>query len=1054
MNKLQIQASNPTSSIWVSASAGTGKTKILTDRVLRLLLSKASPHKILCITFTNAAAAEMKERINNMIFHWSEMNHEQLELSIKNIQGRSPTEKEIKIAKNLYEQHLCLENNINIQTIHSFCQKTLQQFPLEADISPRFQVIDETKEQMILSEVQNIINNKAELQIINEYLATNFHQLIIDEIFQEIIQNKSKILKDKTHTENKISDAIEAIKKLQAPREMYFAEFLSNLDLRAALGQGFQIQDLYKLFLTNTGEIRKRLTVNAIAKKDPDLHLELKNLQERFYQKDQEFRSLQISCFSTLISLLSQELIKEYNSIKKRKALLDYDDLIDKTSNLLCDSQVREWVLYKLDGLIDHLLVDEAQDTSPNQWGIINALIEEFYCGDGKGAENNRTVFVVGDAKQSIFSFQGADVNIFAQTNINLAEKMYHAKKPFHNVNLDTSYRSTSAILDVVYTLFKNQQNIDSKIFPMPLHEIKAYRNITPGLVEVWPLSTSHNNIENFWPVKNIQQKSISAKLTLAKEIAKYVKDLIDSKKTLPSTGMPVRNDDIMILFRKRDQFTDEVIKALQQNDVSVSGLDRIILKENISVQDLLSVARFVLNPYDDLNLGSLLKSPIILLNEEELYDIATKRESSSIWEFIEKNRNNYANIYDKLNYFQKVYKTTNAANFFYYITEIMGYRKSLSEYNGQATDDAINELLYACNNYCKNIDDSLQNFIFWIDNNDASIKRESLKLNQVRIMTLHGAKGLQAPIVILCDTTTLPKLKERFFWSDKGDFVVSTSTNIANNYLKKIKSQAQEASYSEYLRLLYVGMTRAEDRLIVCGYQEGKSVPENCWYQLVKNTLYKMENNVTLDEKITYGQIHNETKRAAIEKMNDKELEFFNVRHTLNKLPDLKKDKKSLGNKYLNPMNNTTPMEYGRIFHKILEDSILAKDLSKMNCHPLIKSLCLPNQQRIVNSIGAIQSNKQLIQLLSSGCLVETSVGRINENNNVDLGRIDLIIEDGDNIIIIDYKSDLTPPNDPSETPVSYLKQLENYRLICSSIYPDKNIITKILWLENGCLM
>ncbi|HJK86830.1 MAG TPA: UvrD-helicase domain-containing protein [Candidatus Megaira endosymbiont of Nemacystus decipiens] len=1054
MNKLQIQASDPTSSIWVSASAGTGKTKILTDRVLRLLLSKAVPHKILCITFTNAAAAEMKERINDMIFHWSKMNHEELEISINNIQGRSPTEKEIKIAKNLYEQHLCSENNISIQTIHSFCQKTLQQFPLEADISPRFQVIDETKEQIILSEVQNIINNKAELQIINEYLATNFHQLIIDEIFKEIIQNKSKILKNKAYKENKISDAIEAIKKLRTPREVYFSEFLSNLDLRAALGQNFQIQDLYKLFLTNTGEIRKRITGNAVAKKGSNLDIALKNLQEQFYQKDQEFKSLQISCFSTLISVLSYELTEEYNSIKKRKALLDYDDLIDKTSNLLCDSQVRQWVLYKLDGLIDHLLVDEAQDTSPNQWGIINALIEEFYCGDGKDSESNRTIFVVGDAKQSIFSFQGADVNIFAQTNVNLAEKMYHAKKPFYNVNLDTSYRSTSAILDVVYALFKNQQNIDSNLFPMPLHEIKAYRNNTTGLVELWPLSTVNQDIEKFWPVENRQQKSISAKLILANKIAKYVKELIDSKKTLPSTGMPIKNDDIMILFRKRDQFTDEVIKALQQNDVSVSGLDRIILKENISVQDLLSVARFVLNPYDDLNLGSLLKSPIILLNEEELYDIATKRLSSSIWKFIEENRNNYANIYDKLNYFQKVYKITNAANFFYYITEIMGYRKSLSEYNGPASDDAINELLYACSSYCKNIDDSLQNFIFWIDNNYASIKRESLKLNQVRIMTLHGAKGLQAPIVILCDTTTLPKLKERFFWSDKGDFVVSTSSNITNNCLKKIKSQAQKASYSEYLRLLYVGMTRAEDRLIVCGYQESKSVPENCWYQLVKNTLYNMRNNVKLDEKITYGQIHNEIKRTAIEKMNDKELECFNVQHDLNKIPNLKKDKKCLGNKYLTPMNNTNPMEYGIIFHKILEDSILAKDISKMSYHPLIKTLCLSNQQRIANSISAIQSNKQLNKLLSSGCLVETSVGRINQNNGIDLGRIDLMIEDGDNIIIIDYKSDLTPPKNRSEIPVSYLKQLENYRLICSSIYPNKKVITKILWLENGCLM
>ncbi|MCP5369548.1 MAG: UvrD-helicase domain-containing protein [Rickettsiaceae bacterium] len=1047
MSLQQINASDPSSSIWVSASAGTGKTKILTDRVLRLLLTGAKLNKILCLTFTNAAANEMKERIINTIFRWSILPKSELNLELKNTQGTVPSQEQLNLASDLYEQYLRSENSLNVQTIHSFCQKLLKQFPIEAGISPHFQIIDEIQEQALLNEVKTIILRHHDLEIISKYLITNFHELIIDEIFNEIIQNKHLFVKNYLET-NILSVSQHLINELSKAPETYFTEFTDHPILQDVFESQATFNKIKNLFLTEQGTIRKYLRVNL--KKDSIGYKKLLDLQKDFYQKTQIIKDQQIQYFSSIIELLSNVLISQYENIKLQKALLDYDDLIDKTCKLLNNSNAKEWILYKLDGFIDHLLVDEAQDTSANQWKIINSLITEFYSGEGAEKEN-RTIFVVGDAKQSIFSFQGAQLEIFVKTNIQLAEKIYYANKKFSNINLEISYRSGQEILDIVYNTFYDQQRYAPFSFSMPISYLEAFKKNIKSSVELWPLCRTENPEKEFWPIKKNIIATTSPQTILAHKIASNIKNIINSKVILSSTQKPVRLQDIMILFRKRDELVKQVIKALEENNLNVSGLDRINLKENMAVQDLLTIARFVINPDDDLNLASLLQSQIIGFTTKELEQLASKR-STSIWQYLSLNDNQYEDIYRKLSEFNTLYTKTNILEFFQYITDVMGYRKLLGFKNKNASEDAINELLYICENYMIQNGNSLQKFLLWLESINSSIKSENLGEDQVQIMTVHGAKGLQAPIVIICDTTSIPTNNNRFFWTENQDLVITRHADDNSEYIQDLKKEAKKRSYAEYLRLLYVAMTRAEEKLIICGYQTNQAVHDDCWYKVISKTMQRLGSALE-DGTLIYGT--NELSYITENNVDPKtqNILYFYPQNISTKL--ITKSDKSNNIIHTNsPLTSGNPLEYGLVFHKILEDSISSNMLHKMPQHPFIKSLTLSEQSRILCSIEKILANTEFKELLKLKTITEINIGTITDTDSIELKRIDLMICDGERVIIIDYKSDLHPASDVYTVPVIYVQQLANYKNICELVYPSKKIITKILWLENGQLM
>lgn len=1080
MNDLQQQASDPSYSVWVSASAGTGKTKILTDRVLRLLISGVTFKKILCLTFTNAGAAEMQSRVISKLAGLANSNIAILENDLRQLLGKEPNANEISLAQTLYSKLLHSTDKLNIQTIHSFCQKTLQIFPFEVGISPNFQILDDIKAQEIFSHIRNQIYLTPAHNFLTNFFLTNFHEVTINDIYKEIIQSKIKFkklfAKNNNMPNNNMSEYLAIDYSLQLSTLYSRAKSLLS-SCETFLSTDKEIKEL---LLIKDGNKRKTILPSAIRKKYPELLEEIEHVQEEIFQIDQLIKTEETKYYSSLLCKLAYIFLTEYEAYKKTQGLLDYDDLIYLTGCLLEDKDARGWVLYKLEGGVEHLLVDEAQDTSQQQWQIITAIIQDFY--------NNKTpansIFVVGDEKQSIFSFQGANLNSFNLVNENLKNSLVAANENLKNITLEWSYRSTSAIIDSVYSVLQSLKKDNPELFPADNPQILSFRQAHKGQVKVWPLVRGEKNEQLFWPLPEDHQRDGVNNLgnpeqLLAKQIADFISNIINSSEVLPSTNLPAKFGDFMILVRTRDDFTVNLINQLKSHSLDVEGIDRMTLNKNLSIMDLMSIAKFVILPEDDLNLANLLKSPVISLSDEQLQTIILNHYSSSLWLALQDI--NYQSILTKLNYLIDIYKSSNITNFFAIIVDYLGLRAMLTQANGFDSNDAINELISLSSNYADQGDSSLQGFIYWFESNEIKIKRDVESNNKIRVMTVHGSKGLQAPIVILCDTTSVPTNKNKFIWTDENELISSIQSANSPNFLRELKEKEQQKELQEYIRLLYVAMTRAEDQLIICGSSGSNKLPQNCWYEIISRAINieeqqpfdKADSLNNLMPKISNSEPHD---LKVITCLEEKNLNYFVVADD-NMLPKNMEFEGNIANKQViifspdrllidriiksrrRTYPATSPLitedfgKYGSIFHKILEDSVKIRDFTRLGYHPLINHLSLKQQIKIQKNITLLLNNQEFTKLLEQELETEVNIG-VTSHENIKTGRIDLLAISQESITIIDYKSDRNPPISSNLIPDDYINQLNFYRHSLQKIYPDQQIICKILWLESGKLM
>ncbi|AFB26724.1 MULTISPECIES: UvrD-helicase domain-containing protein [spotted fever group] len=816
MSDLQRDASDPNYSVWVSASAGTGKTKILTDRFLRLLITGVEPSNILCLTFTNAAAIEMQVRINSRLKYLSLCNAEKLEAALFLMSGNKPSPQDTENAKTLYDKILNSNKLLNIYTIHAFCQKILNTFPLEAGITPEFTILEETKLQDIFLNIRNEIYLSDEHNDLMKILLNRFHEITLQDIFTEIIEQQIKFRK--------------LFINKQIPKE------ISNK--RLALGELNNIYDKVKnlfaeydveiapkeIFFTKDGKKRKSLLSKELIRKYPKLLLELEKITSEIYRLDELRRIEELEYHTNLLTKLAHIILKKYDSYKEENNLLDYDDLIYYTEKLLNNKTTHKWLLHKLESEINHILVDEAQDTSLSQWNIITTLITEFNAVE----RPNNSVFIVGDDKQSIFSFQGADLRNFNLVNERLKANLTNANKKFKNITLEYSYRSCTEILQFTYNVLKNIKSNYPSLFLANNPLISSFRT-HQGSVTVWPLVTSEKQEELFWALPEDYENSKSAADLLIEKIVNFIKEQIESEEILPSTANRISEKDFMILVRKRDEFSNNLIKELSKAKLKVEVSDRMNLKENLTIMDLISLAKFVLLPDDDLNLAGLLKSPIIGISEQQLYALLVNKSENSLWDIL----SSHEEIYNKLDSLIAIYKISIVENFF----DLVVHNLNLRELYDDDSDDMINELLTLSKNYANDIDNSLQGFVAWFENNDIYIKRDIEHSDKIRVMTVHGSKGLETPIVILCDSTTLPISSNKFIWDDKGEMFFSANAADTPEFLQELKEAEKLKDLQEYIRLLYVAMTRAKDRLIICGFSNKSTTPKNCWYEIAKQT-------------------------------------------------------------------------------------------------------------------------------------------------------------------------------------------------------------------------
>jgi ATP-dependent helicase/nuclease subunit A len=1096
-------ASDPANSVWVSASAGTGKTKVLTDRVLRLLLSGAAPSKILCITYTKAAAAEMQQRIDSQLGQWAIMEKEGLQEALAGLMGAIPDEKHIARAQQLFAILLDAPERMRIQTIHGFCQSILKRFPLEAGIPPHFSLIDTYTSQELLHEARmrlfmaanNEVDSNATQAI--SALTSIISESSFNDLLEEIVNARQKfiILFSRFPNKETLRESIyqafglhpdESIERLKQKHFTYSEEekqLLRQACRALAQGQGdsdsktakaiqnwlegYDNHEAYiTAFVTQSGEPRVRLCTKEAEKHWVGLKEFLAREQQRVIAFADICRSLKLAGLTQHVVALASTLLGLYNNLKMLHGYMDYDDLITHTVQLLEQSGSAAWVLYKLDGGIDHLMVDEAQDTSPLQWKLVDIIASEFFVGEG-ARPKNRTLFIVGDEKQSIFSFQGAAPHAFDDMQRRLSRRT-----ELKRVRLALSFRSTAPVLQLVDKVFAQADARDGLVFTESdiSHDVK--RIGMAGRVELWPLMESpEEEAQVPWFITDMPLYNPRPELLLAHSIAKTIADWLKHKRQLQSQGRPVVPGDIMILVQRRGIFADVMLRALKQYNIPVAGADRLMLTSHIAVMDLMALADFLLLPQDDLTLAVVLKSPFVGLSEEALFELAYNRGKQSLWQRLRTNKK-YTEEYHFLAGLLAITDYVPPYELFAHILEKHGGRKKLAARLGNEIDDPLNELLALAIQYSQTYPPSLQGFLQWLRSGATEIKRDMENGGDaVRIMTVHGAKGLQAPIVFLPDATNAPHYDRGILWQTSDNSLPLWSPFAADDemHYRNLKERNRLETEQEYRRLLYVAMTRAEDELYVCGWKSSKAVSDGCWYELIKRAIEKDESWATEDTKKVLLCAQTEppkySTKPAKQEISQKLPGWVHImpgqERPLSK-PLAPSHMDELG-AMLSPFKDNKARARGLLIHRLLQilpdivpnkRRVVAQDILQKQA----ENLSFEEQNIVIDEIFNILNHPDFSQVFSEHSVAEVPVTGIVQDGNgnplVISGQIDRLAVFENEVYIIDYKTNRILPKNETTIPDNYLKQMHAYRELVAQIYPDKIIHCALLWTAEAKLM
>ncbi len=1146
-NLRQAMASNPLSSVWVSASAGTGKTKILTDRVLRLMLprtgmdadSATAPDKILCLTFTKTAASEMADRIHEHLAKWSIMSDDDLQKNLTQLLQTPASSEVMQAARALFARVVDTPGGMKIMTIHSFCQSILKRFPLEAGLPAHFEVLDERTSLEYLQQAQRQSILAANVDPESAF-ATAFTDLSEDvnadqfhDLMQDLTGNR-QILRDlkRRHPEPaalksalmqqagcNIDDTEQSVLNAHYhPCRQTENAFKGSLDALLTgkrndkiLGEAIQIffekpegtriqafEDYAGGFLTKEGDIRKTLMNKDCIESQAGLLDIAEREANRLYDLKQKIKSIRVAEGTYKLMLVGFEILKQYERIKAAALQLDYDDLIDYTQQLLSRPDQAAWVLYKMDQGLDHILVDEAQDTSPAQWRIVRALAEEFFSGTGARDDVERTLFVVGDEKQSIFSFQGADPKEFQTMRQHFAERINLAEKTFQSVNLLVSFRSTNAVLGSVDHIFSNTmiaQGVQTDLTE-PVRHI-AFRKGQAGHIELWPPVSGDDRIapEPWTPPTEII-KADNADVKLADKIASTIGGWLDKGEILTSQNRPVRAGDIMILFRTRGSLIDHILRALKDRNIPVSGIDRMVLTDHLAVQDCLVMGEFGLLPQDDLTLATVLKTPFIGYDEDRLFRLAYGR-TRSLWENL---REQDPDTYSYLNRIKRESREISPFDFLSQILtrpcpadDISG-RRALYGRLGVEIDDALDEILNAAMDFERLHSPTLQKFLFWIKQGKAEVKREqdSAQINQVRLMTVHASKGLQAPIVFLPETTTVPSNKSQIMWPEnESDLPLWAPRKAEYDPLLNERSEKNNiAQLEEYRRLLYVALTRAEDRFYVCGAAKQKNIKDDSWYGVCRLMLQSLPEVHEQDFEIGGDPVLNENGQimTSLVYKTEQTAPFKDK-----SAPDATRTRPDPPPAWLHippddepdpprPLSPSRPSEdepaaksplaaddhyrYARgiLIHQLLQFLPEIKtDKRYISCQKYLAKpahgLSPDQQEEILAEIMNILENPEFFVLFGPDSSAEVPVTGLIENQQghnfyAVSGQIDRMVIKDDKILIVDYKTNRPPPVRAKDVQPIYLKQMAAYKTVLEKIHPDKAIECLLLWTDGPTLM
>ena len=1121
-NAEQLLASDPKVSAFVGASAGSGKTKLLTDRLLRLMLAGAPPERIQCLTFTKAAAAEMEVRLQRTLGRWVTLDDAALAQELRGLEVE-PSEEALTAARALFARVLDLPGGMRIGTIHAFCQSLLRRFPLEAALSPHFKVVDDRDAEEAMLEARETMLSHASSEPSRDALATLAGLASADQFGRQVMSLQHDLprlvgalelgegLAEAQHRAVGVTAATEAeiielaVNWQAEPELRKAARIARELGAKDCAGRAERIlgwlglnsgeraecwQQWCDEFLTKAGGPRspRGFASKAVLDAHPGLDGHFLDECDRIIAVIDACAALRVARVSSALMTLAAPVLRSYADHKEASGLLDYDDLIGRTSALLADPGVA-WVLYKLDGGLDHLLLDEVQDTAPDQWHIAHALTAEFFAGESARSAD-RTVFAVGDRKQSIYSFQGADIDAFDRSHGLLRRQVEQAGKAWRDARLDVSFRSTRPVLELVDQVFLDPVAAAGVAEPGEVLTHHAERADHAGSVELWPLTPLPEATETQpWAVPDQNRGLTSALQLLAETLAQWITHETGGGGKLESRGRPLDPGDVMVLVRRRNDFGRALVRALKSRGVPVAGLDRLMLTEQPAVQDLMALADALLLPQDDLTFACVLTSPLGGLSDDSLMELATGR-NGPLWEALRTRAEERPDWLAAWGFFTALLARADYVSPHALFAEALGPlggRARLYARLGPEAAEPVDELLNAALAYGRMHPPSLQGFLQWLRRSGTEVKRETESAGSlVRVMTVHGAKGLQAPLVILPDTTSLPPEERAILWatdpvSRREVPVWSPRREVRCAAAQQLRDEVQRRRLEEHHRLLYVALTRAEDRLLVCGWEKPRGLDDACWYRLIERGFDRLPvQEAPFEAWAGVRRCHSSPQRAEPARATRGEgarsrplppwagaapqwraapppMEPSRPERLAPSRPE---------NVELGPVPGTATPLAARV---AAENRFLRGKLA----HALLQHLPdLPPQSRLAAAVAwldrpgntlppgeaealarevlAVLEHPELAPLFNADSRAEVPLTGLVDGKVVG-GLVDRLAILADRVLVVDYKTNRRPPSRAEDTPVLYLRQMAAYRGVLRAIFPGRAVVCALVWTQTA---
>ena len=1128
----QRLAALPDHSAWVEANAGSGKTKVLIDRVARLLLKRIEPDSILCVTYTKAAASEMQSRLFERLGGWCVMAEDQLRQKLSDLENR-PLEDyghdDIGRARELFAKALETPGGLRIETIHAFSGRVLRRFPLEAGIAPGFSELDDDDAADIWDASframgRRVVRGDAALVEAARYAAEAGGGKGFEAV-RSLLPRRAAIQRYITEAGG-MDDAVERLAREIGAPALSAAELLekamgedlprkalkdllgalptakkSDVELASTLATVLADAPAAERFaayaalaFTKSGDERKSNPYTAEALKAAPavaLFFQIKEIPQgseihRIYAIAEALNAARLFERSAALLRLADVLFNEFDTRKRARAGLDFDDLIETTSRLLTRRHAAEWVLWKLDGGISHILLDEAQDTSPAQWKILKALTDDIFSGHGAVREERRTLFVVGDQKQSIYSFQGADPEHFIFEKQTFETNARTAKLDYELPDLAMSFRSASEVLSYVDAVFDTDVFAPDAPFTLlppaatDLLRHTPFRRNEAGSVELWPLELKPVvEPAEPWTAPKGQESAASPKAKLAARIAKFIRHEIDSGAAVweKNQQRPARPGDFLILVRGRTGgLFDGILQALKRENIPVAGADRIQLLDSLAVQDLLNLIRFALCPEDDLAIAEVLKGPFGGLNDDELFAIANPR-TGRLWPAVQA-----ANI-PVAAFLENVLERRHQPPF-EFLTHALerghglprpGWELILSRFGGPAREP-VTALIDRAAAFDAGEAPSLQMFLDAVERRGGEVRRElSGPQDEVRVMTVHGAKGLEAPIVILPDTCSAHRgERDGVFMTEAGAPIWAGPKTNDIELSARLRAIAEARALREHRRLLYVALTRAQDRLIICGafsgHPKGAGHADTSWYTLALGAMTRLA----------------QTGRVAEIDDADRTIHRFGAAPEL-LIPAIVTAKHvtplpawltrpitlEFKGRILSPSRLTAASEppvispfgagrserlrRGSLIHLLFEVlPELPRASRRKTAEAFLKKqpdLSPAQRKEMLEAAMGVLEDKEFATVFAPGGRSEAPViGRIGDNTIS--GRVDRLVITTTEILIVDYKTDRPSPPTVEGVGEAYIAQMAAYRAVLAQRWPNRTIRCLLVWTDGPRLM